>query len=81
MMDVVALDMIMEENLDGLDTYREIIRKWPDQKVIIVTGYSSTERVEEMQRLGAGAYVRKPFTRESLSRAIRDVLDKTDIPV
>lgn len=79
--DLVVLDMIMEVSFDGLDTYREIIKKWPNQNVIIVTGYSSTERVEEMQRLGAGAYVRKPFTRESLSRAIRDVFDKTEVPV
>ena len=81
LVDVVVLDMIMEEDFDGLDTYREIIKKWPGQKVIIATGYSSTERVEEMQRLGAGDCVRKPFTRESLSRAIRKVLDKTDVPV
>ena len=79
--DVVALDMIMEEDFDGLDTYREIIKRWPDQKVIIVSGYSSTERVEEMQRLGAGAYVRKPYTRGSLSRAVRDMLDKTEVLV
>jgi YesN/AraC family two-component response regulator len=32
----------------------------PKQKVIIVSGFSETERVKEAQRLGVGAYVKKP---------------------
>jgi len=68
--------MIMEENFDGLDTYREIIKIRPGQKAVIVSGFSATERVDEMLSLGAGAYVKKPFTFSSLSKAIRIELDK-----
>ena len=74
--DVVVLDMIMEEGFDGLDTYREILKIRPQQKAIIVSGFSVTERVSQMQQLGAGAYVSKPYTSKQIARAIRAELDK-----
>jgi signal transduction histidine kinase/PAS domain-containing protein/ActR/RegA family two-component response regulator len=79
--DLVMLDMIMEDDFDGLDTYREITKIHPGQKAIIVSGFSATERVQEMQSLGAGAYVRKPYTREKIGIAIRNELDKSHNPV
>jgi PAS domain S-box-containing protein len=72
--DLVVLDMIMEDDFDGLDTYREIVRVQPGQKAIIASGYSETARVKEAERLGAGMYVRKPYTMQKLGRAIRRVL-------
>jgi CheY-like chemotaxis protein len=75
--DIVLLDMIMEPGFDGLDTYREIHQMRPLQKVVIISGFSPTERVQEMQNLGAGQYVRKPFTRQALAAAIRAELART----
>jgi PAS domain S-box-containing protein len=74
--DIVVLDMIMELDFDGLDTYREIIKTHPGQKVIIVSGFSATERVNEMQQLGAGAYIRKPYALHAIGSAVRHELDK-----
>jgi len=74
--DLVVLDMIMEEGFDGLDTYRAIVRLHPDQRAVIVSGFSSTDRVRDMQELGAGAYIRKPYTLDSLGRAVRAELDR-----
>ncbi len=73
---LVLLDMIMEPGFDGLDTYREIIKLHPDQKVIIASGFAATDRVELAQKLGAGAYVKKPYTRQIIARAVRQELDK-----
>ncbi|MEZ5360314.1 MAG: response regulator [Candidatus Zixiibacteriota bacterium] len=73
--DIVVLDMIMEQGFDGLDTYEEILRLHPGQKAIIISGYSATERVEKMQQLGAGQYVRKPFTVDGLGRAVKQELE------
>lgn len=73
--DVVILDMIMEKDFDGLDTYQEILKLHPQQKAIIISGYSATERVEKMQQMGAGQYVRKPFTVDVLGRAIQKELE------
>jgi signal transduction histidine kinase/ActR/RegA family two-component response regulator/sensor domain CHASE-containing protein len=72
--DIVIMDMIMEPNPDGLDTYREILKIRPDQRAIIATGYCSTDRVTEMQRLGAGTCLAKPYTRDQIGLAIREEL-------
>ena len=58
--DLVILDMIMDPGMDGLDTYREVLRLNPGQKAVIASGYSETERIKEVQRLGASQTVKKP---------------------
>lgn len=73
--DILVIDMIMEKGIDGLETYRRIIHEIPSQKAIIVSGFSKTEKVKEMQRLGAGIYVKKPYTIEQFCSAIRRELD------
>ncbi len=72
--DLVVLDMIMGEGMDGLDTFKAIIATHPRQKAIIVSGYSETERVREAQRLGVSDYVKKPYMLESLGRAVKKAL-------
>ncbi len=74
--DLVVLDMVMEEGFDGLDTYREIIELHPGQPCVIASGFSETDRVREAQELGAGEYVRKPYTMESIGAAVRRQLDE-----
>lgn len=72
--DLVVLDMIMENDFDGLDTYREILKYHPGQKAIIASGYSQTDRVLEAEKMGVGKYIRKPYTMQKLGKAIREVL-------
>jgi two-component system cell cycle sensor histidine kinase/response regulator CckA len=74
--DLLVLDMIMEPGIDGLETYRRILQVSPGQKAIIASGFSETRRVEEAQRLGAGAYVSKPYLREAIGKAVRAELDR-----
>ena len=76
--DLVILDMIMEKDFDGLDTYTEIIEIRPDQKAIITSGFSATDRVLKMQKLGAGQYIKKPFTLKTIGEAVRIELDKKE---
>ena len=40
--------------MDGLDTYRSILEINPQQKAVIVSGFSDTDRVRTAQSLGAG---------------------------
>jgi len=74
--DLVVLDMILEPGIDGFETYRRILEFKPHQKAIIVSGFSETERVKQMQALGAGAYVQKPYMMEKIGIAIRDELHR-----
>jgi signal transduction histidine kinase len=72
--ELVVLDMIMDPGIDGLETYRRILRIHPGQRALITSGYSESDRVQEARRIGAGAYVKKPYRIESLARAVRTVL-------
>ncbi len=74
--DLLLLDMIMNPGMDGLETYRKILEIHSEQKAIIASGFSETGRVKEAQRLGAGQYVKKPYTFEKIGIAVRNELDK-----
>jgi len=64
------LDMIMEPGIDGLDTYKLVLEINPKQRAIIVSGFSETDRSKEAEKLGAGAYVKKPYVLEKIGLAI-----------
>jgi PAS domain S-box-containing protein len=70
--DILVLDMIMAPGIDGLETYERVLKINPQQKAILVSGFSETDRVKKAQRLGAGAYVKKPYVVERIGIAIRD---------
>jgi len=76
--DGLILDMIMPPGIDGLVTYREILKIVPDQKAVIASGFAKTERVLEAQKLGAGIYIKKPYTLEKIGLAVRSELDRKD---
>ena len=74
--DLIVLDMIMSPGIDGLETYERIISTHPNQKAIIASGFSETNRVKKAQQLGAGTYVRKPYTIEKIGMAVKEELEK-----
>lgn len=74
--DLVMLDMIMPGQMDGLETYEKILHLHPKQKAIISSGYSESEQVRKMQKLGAGGYIQKPYSMEDLARTVRTELDR-----
>ncbi|MBL7178270.1 MAG: PAS domain S-box protein [Desulfobacteraceae bacterium] len=74
--DLLLLDMIMDPGIDGLDTYKRILKLHPKQKAIIASGFSETDRVKEAKRLGAGAYVKKPYVLEKIGVVIKEELEK-----
>lgn len=75
--DLVVLDMIIEHGIDGLDTYKEMKKINPSQKAIIASGFSETERIKEAQSLGAGEYIKKPYSLEKIGMAVREELKKS----
>jgi two-component system cell cycle sensor histidine kinase/response regulator CckA len=72
----------MEPGIDGCETYRRIVERHPHQKAIVASGFSESERVREIQRIGAGAYLKKPYTLEKIGMAVRGELDRVrlDLP-
>ena len=76
--DLIILDMIMPPGIDGLETYERIIAIRPNQRAIIASGYSETDRVKKAQQLGVGTYVRKPYTIEKIGLAVKSELKKEE---
>ena len=68
--DLLVLDMIMEPGLDGLETYKRILELHPGQKAIIASGFSETDNVKAALDLGAGQYIKKPYTLENIGAAV-----------
>ena len=69
--DLILLDMKMEPGIDGLETYRRISEHHPGQKAIIASGFSENDRVKKTLNLGAGQYIRKPYTLKKLAHALK----------
>jgi len=74
--DLLVLDMIMDPGINGRETYERIIKFHPEQKAIIASGFSETEDVKKALELGAGQYIKKPYTLEKIGIAVRDELKK-----
>ncbi|MCP4718022.1 MAG: response regulator [Desulfobacteraceae bacterium] len=73
---LIILDMIMDPGIDGCETYKQILELYPEQKAIITSGFSETARVKETQKLGAGEYLKKPYTLEKLGFSVKKELAK-----
>jgi len=73
--DLIFLDMIMDPGIDGLETYRRLLQDHPHLRAVIVSGYSETDRVREALALGAASFLRKPYSVQGLSKAVRNALD------
>ena len=74
--DLIILDMIMDPGINGLETYERILENNPKQKAIIASGFAETKDVQKAQQLGAGKYIRKPFTIENLGIIVKEELGK-----
>ena len=73
---LIVLDMIMFPGMNGRETYERIIKIHPNQKAIIASGFAETEDVKAAQELGAGKYIKKPFTLKTLAIAVKEELEK-----
>lgn len=66
----------MNPGMDGLETYQKILRYHPEQKAVIASGFSESEKVKKAQRIGAGTYVKKPYSFEKIGLAVKGELSK-----
>ncbi len=74
--DLIVLDMVMPKGINGRETYEQIIKSRPKQKAIIASGYAKTKEVDTAQELGAGKYIKKPYTLEKIGVAVKKELEK-----
>ncbi len=72
--DLLVLDMIMDPGIGGLETYKQVIDLYPGQKAIIASGFSENNDVKNIQKIGAGQFVKKPYTINQIGVAVRQAL-------
>lgn len=70
--DIVFADMSMPV-MDGLQMSQEILKKNPDQKIIVITAYKSFEFVQQSIKIGVTDYLLK---NELSSQMLKELLEK-----
>ena len=73
--DLIVTDQSMP-NMSGLEFISEVLKIRPDMPIILCSGYSTKVSAENAADKGISKYIEKPYSKEILSGAIRDVLDK-----
>lgn len=72
--DLIVSDVVMPQ-MDGPTLYKHVREKWPDIKVIFVSGYTE-DRLREQFTSGETIYfLPKPFTLKQLAGKVKDVME------
>lgn len=72
--DIILLDIMMSQ-MNGLEVLEKIKSKKEDQKVVMMTAYSTLDKVLKSHKEGATNYVMKPFSSlDALESKIAEVL-------
>lgn len=73
--DLVLLDIMMPQ-MSGLELLPKLTEKHPDIKVVMMTAYSTLDKVLQAHRSGATHYIMKPFASlDALKRKIDEVIN------
>lgn len=73
----MLLTDIMMPEMNGVDVLRKVVEFRPDVKVIMMTAYSTIDKILECEKIGATDYVTKPFI--SLKDVESKILDHLGI--
>ena len=77
---LMLADVVMPE-LGGPEAVRQLNRIRPEMRVLFLSGYSNRVVSRDKNQAFGRAYLQKPFTVDSLSEKVREVLDaKPDPP-
>ena len=73
--DLVLLDIMMPQ-MNGLDVLEKLKEINSDQKVIMMTAYSTLDKVLKSHKIGATNYIMKPFSSlDALEKKVVEVLE------
>ena len=69
--DIILMDLVMPV-MDGIAATKEILSKWKEAKIIIVTSFIDDEKVYPAISAGAKSYLLKTSSASEIAQAIRD---------
>lgn len=71
--DLVILDMVLGERIDGLELFEMIQRLFPSQRAIVVSGHAPTARAEQAMNKGL-PWLTKPYAVDALALIVEQAL-------
>jgi CheY-like chemotaxis protein len=77
--DLLLTDMVMPEGISGMDLAERLMSDRPDLKVVFTSGYSAGEINAELLTRSQTHFLQKPYTHATLTKMIRDALDRTGV--
>lgn len=73
--DLLLTDMVMPERMSGVDLAEKLLVRQPNLKVLFASGYTVDEVSEGFLARNNARFLQKPYTRVTLSKAVREALD------
>lgn len=70
--DVIVMDIGLPD-ADGVDLSREILKRWPNFRIVILSAVADQEHLDRAMEAGVSGYLLKVNASEDLVRAIRTV--------
>ena len=62
--------------MDGKSLVEKLLRRRPGLKVLYMSGYADNEIVNHGVSQESGRFLQKPFSADTLGRAVRRILDE-----
>lgn len=80
--DLMVMDVKMPEK-DGVYILKKIREKWPldewpELPVLVMSGYPTSDTIQELKKRGAREFIPKPFTPDELLTAVQNVLKRSE---
>jgi len=72
----LMLSDVRMPQMDGVTLLREVVTRWPDTAVVMVTAVSDVESAVSCLRMGALDYVAKPFNLDEVRARVAQAMDK-----
>ena len=74
--DLVLTDMVMPGGMSGRDLAVKLQAQHPSTRVVFTSGYNMEDKHTDFFRKGGVLFLQKPYTRDTLTKAVRECLDK-----
>ncbi len=72
--DVIIIDVMLNEAVDGIDLLAQILELFPDQRALLTSGQAPEAAARGAEPRGIG-WLAKPFTVHALAKAVQELLD------
>ena len=74
---LLLIDVKMPKR-DGMYLMEKVKEKWPNIPIIVMSGYCTTETINEAFKMGAANFIAKPFEPDELIKTVCNTIKKEE---